>query len=596
MKKINILLICLLLTNFSCSFAQDVDKIPVKEGKKIEFFKFSGFKKQASDNNKTDIKKVKADKVQEAKVELPKEVKADKPARFNFKIKKKQELKKAEKPAVQIKNNDTNEKKYFNIFKKNNKKSTQIIQENQAPVIPEKTENAVEYEPKKIEKVQENDAALKVDSKTEIKMNDDKVQNVAIVQGAVASDKIISIDDCVKLALENHPALRSAMGNAEVYKTKIGQAWSNYFPKLSLDANYSRNDMLIANFAFPMQKYGLYNTPRIGADWMLFDFGKTKAQADVARKAYEAAESNVQMNVNDIIYNVKNAYYNLLFALQQEEVYSETVNDFELHLKQAKAYYDIGTKAKIDVMTAEYNLGKAKLDHIKSKNNIALAYAQVNNAMGLPEYSNYSISDKLDTWSYSVNFDEIIQKAYESRPELVAAKKKAEGSELLIRASKRAFAPNINAFGNYTLGGKTPGHDYGYQLGAGLNYTSTNLMLLKKQVDEAKATYKKDLADYETQKQSVYLDVKQAYIQLYNAQDSIPVAKLSMEQAKEQYDLASGRYKVGLGDAIELKDAENTYRNAQLDYYRTLLDYNVAAANIERVIGSPINHTDKSLL
>lgn len=75
---------------------------------------------------------------------------------------------------------------------------------------------------------------------------------------------------------------------------------------------------------------------------------------------------------------------------------------------------------------------------------------------------------------------------------------------------------------------------------------------------------------------------------MQDAKDSIPVAQLAMMQAKEQYDLASGRYKVGLGDAVELKDAENTYRQAQLEYYSNLMKYNIAAANLERVTGAPI--------
>ena len=88
--------------------------------------------------------------------------------------------------------------------------------------------------------------------------------------------------------------------------------------------------------------------------------------------------------------------------------------------------------------------------------------------------------------------------------------------------------------------------------------------------------------------------MKQAYIQFVNAKDSIPVAQLSMIQAKEQYDLAAGRYKVGLGNAIELKDAEVSYRDAQLNYYSVLTNYNVAAADLERVTGAPIDTAEKT--
>lgn len=495
------------------------------------------------------------------------------------------------------KNNPVSKKKNFfsflkiNTHKKAEKEIKPEIQEKQSSSENEKTEKIVN---KKLERVKESKGQS---SKGEVKVNlGEKSSDPTVVQGSVTTNKIISIDDCVKMALANHPAIKSAMSSTDIYKSKIAQAWSAYFPTFGLDANYSRNDSLISNFAFPNQKYGMYNTPRVTAQTLLFDFGKTKSLADISNKTYEASQDNLQLSINEVIFNVKKAYFNLLFTLQQEEVLSQTVKDFELHLKQAQAFYDIGTKAKIDVMTAEYNLGKAKLNYIKAKNAVALAYADINNAMGLPEYCNYTIVDKLESRAYKVDFNEIIKTAYGTRPELLAAKKKSEGSEILVKASIRAFTPDVVGFGNYTLGGKTPAYDHGYQLGAGLTYNTTNLFLLKKKVDEAKATYKKDLADYETTKQKVYLDVKQAYIDLYNAQDSIPVAKLSMKQAKEQYNLASGRYKVGLGDAIEIKDAENTYRSAQLDYYNTLLNYNVAAANLERVIGSPVKPSDESLL
>jgi outer membrane protein TolC len=108
-------------------------------------------------------------------------------------------------------------------------------------------------------------------------------------------------------------------------------------------------------------------------------------------------------------------------------------------------------------------------------------------------------------------------------------------------------------------------------------------------------TYKKDQADYEIQRQKVYLDVKQAFIQLRNSQQSIPVARSSMQVAQERYDLAAGRYKVGLGDAIELKDAQNELMSARLQYYNTLMQYHISAANVERVIGAPLSATEENL-
>ena len=194
-----------------------------------------------------------------------------------------------------------------------------------------------------------------------------------------------------------------------------------------------------------------------------------------------------------------------------------------------------------------------------------------------------------------MNVADLIDTAQSSRPSLLSAKKRMDAAEVAIRASKRAYTPNISAFGSYQYGGREVNSDYGYQAGVQMQYAGVNLMLLKKQVDEATATYKKAVADYEQEKQNVYLDVKSAYINLLNSFDSIRVAKLALQQAKEQQYQAFRRYQVGLGDAIEFKDSENTYLNAQLDYYSTLLQYNVNAAEIERVIGAPIHETDKEL-
>ncbi len=409
----------------------------------------------------------------------------------------------------------------------------------------------------------------------------------------------ISLKDCIKLAITHHPIIMSAISNAEIYKTKVGQAWSNYFPTLSAGVSYSRNDMFMtmggAMARMIPQKYNMFYVPNLSADMLLFDFGKTKAVADNAQKYYESARFDAETSIENVIYNVKVAYYNLLFAKLQKEVYAETVKDYELQLKQARAYYEIGKKPKIDVTYAEYNLGKAQLNEIKAKNTLELAAVELANAVGIPELSGVTLKDKLNTKEYIVDFPNLIETANSSRPSLLSAKKRMDASEIAIRAAKRAYTPNVNAFGSYQYGGREVNSDHGYQFGVQMQYSGVNLMMLKKQVEEATATYKKAVADYELEKQNVYLDVKSAYINLMNAYDSIRVAKLALQQAKEQQYQAFRRYQVGLGDAIEFKDSENTYLNAQLDYYSVVLQYNVNAAEIERVIGAPIKESDIEL-
>lgn len=409
----------------------------------------------------------------------------------------------------------------------------------------------------------------------------------------------VSLVDCIKLAITHHPAIMSAISNAEIYKTMVGQAWANYFPTLSAGVSYSRNDTLMtmsSSYARMMsQKYNMYYMPTISANLLLFDFGKTKSNADMATRTYESSRYDAETSIELVIYNVKVAYYNLVFAEIQKKVYEDTVKDFELQYKQAKAQYNIGRKAKIDVTTAEYNLGNAKVNLIKAKNTLELAAAELANAVGIPELENVVLKDQLNSKAYDVNFTDLLKTAQASRPALLSAKKLMDAAELNIRSAKRAFTPDLSAFGSYNQGGRQIDSDYGYQFGVQLNYNAINLMLLKKQVDQAKAEYKKAVADYEQQRQNVYLEVKSAYINLLNSHDSISVSKLALQQAKERQYQAFRRYQVGLGDAIEFKDAENSYLNAQLDYYSNLLSYNINAAELERVIGAPIKESEQDL-
>ncbi len=481
---------------------------------------------------------------------------------------------KSDKGKKKVKNN--NEKQVSEKKKVKNKKS-------------KKNKNGAN-EPKEREIILKHPA-----EKTENVPEADVFSSTAAVEGSVSTTRIISVDDCVKIALENNPSILSQLISKDIYKNQIAQAWSNYFPTLNASASYSRNDMLVTNFKFPMQKYNQWYTPNIGVNLLIYDFGKTGAQAGIAKKTYEASRETLQSSINDVVYQVKNAYYNQLFLQQQVQVYEDSVLQYQIHLEQAKAYYAIGSKAKIDVSTAELNLDNTKLTLVQAKNAVETGFAQLTNAMGVPEFEKFEIQDRLDKRRYDISFNESLKIACDQNPTLLAAKKKMEGSKLLVKSAKVAFLPDITGFGSYSRGGGEPSKDYGYQLGAQISYTNLNLLLLKQRVDEATLTYKKDQADYETQRQKLYLDVKQAYIQLKNAQESIPVARASMNVAKERYDLAAGRYKAGLGDAIEIKDAQITYQNAKLQFYNTLMQYHISAANLERVIGAPLTATEVNL-
>ena len=411
---------------------------------------------------------------------------------------------------------------------------------------------------------------------------------------------VFTLNNCIENAIKYNPGIQASIYNEDVYKSRIGQEWANFFPEITAGVNIARSGNKYIGggpYGGSMNQYitmGYF--PTVSADMMLFDFGKTKASADYAKRMHEAAKEDTKEYINTIIYGIKSTYFNILFAQAQVQVYEDTVKDYELQLNQAWGFYKYGTKPKVDVVTAEYNLGKAKLNLVKAKNVLEVTKAQLSQIMGMPEYTNYELSDQLTLNLFDITEKDALETALEVRPELISAKKSVDAAKYGMRAIRRGIAPNLNAYGSY---GNGIGNEYNVQsgqIGLELKYSNLNLLRLKKQYDEAHALYKQVKAQYDDVKHNVFYNVKKNYMELETAREAIVIAKLALDQAKEQYRQVTGRYKAGVGDAIELKDGENTYLNARLDFYNAMLNYNTVAASLEREIGLPLKLKPEKVL
>ena len=105
-------------------------------------------------------------------------------------------------------------------------------------------------------------------------------------------------------------------------------------------------------------------------------------------------------------------------------------------------------------------------------------------------------------------------------------------------------------------------------------------------VAEAKSNLYILKANEESLRQEILLDVRQAYLNLQAAEASIATAELASKQAKENLDLANGRYSAGVGSPIEVSDAFATYVTAQASYTTALANYKTAQASIEKAMGA----------
>ena len=198
---------------------------------------------------------------------------------------------------------------------------------------------------------------------------------------------------------------------------------------------------------------------------MLYDFGVTQNQATIKRLDYEAYKTTLAGTINDVIYQTKDAYYNLLYAFENKKVAEDTVNKFEMFYNQAKAFYEIGMNPKVDVTIAEVNLSNAKLQLIQADNAVNLAVARLNNIMGVPFIDRYNVQERLKYQPVDVSFNQSIEIAREARPELKLAELKVESAKQTLKLVKKSYFPTISVEGQYQRGGKSWNSNYGYYFG-----------------------------------------------------------------------------------------------------------------------------------
>ena len=423
-----------------------------------------------------------------------------------------------------------------------------------------------------------------------------KADEVAVIKGGVENSIDISLEECLKFALGNNPRIQAAMQDVFASDYRIRQTWASYFPQFGWQTGYTRIRQLQLSDVFRQNLvFNYFVLGQISASQMLYDFGVTQNQVTIRKLDNQGYKITLTGTVNDVICQVKQAYYNLQYAIEAKKVAEDMVAKYAAFYDQAKAFYTVGTKPKVDVTIAEVNLSNAKLTLIQAENAVDIAMAKLNNAMGLPYFNKYKINECLRYEPCDVTLESAIKIAQESRPEFQLAEVKVEEARQNVKLVKKSYFPQLSVEGQFQVGGRTPASNYGYNFGGYLNFPTINGMLIKNEIKEAKALHSKEQANAINTKNNIYYEVQESYFSLKEKKNKIPVAFLGMKQAKENYELSYGRYKVGVGNPVELKEAQVQYQNAQLTYYQTMYEYNTARATLEKVIGKNIANGEVEL-
>jgi outer membrane protein len=411
----------------------------------------------------------------------------------------------------------------------------------------------------------------------------------------------MTLDQLIQIALDNQPRIRSAQAALEGADARVGIAQAGYFPLISTTMTYNRQTFNQAGGVNP--NTGNVSARRVSDTSLnrqdftarfsqnVFDSFRREWRLQGARQDQNAAEFDLSTARQDVILNVQSAYYNYLLARRLVEVNEEAVRRNLQNLERAQGFFEVGTRPKIDVTRAQVDLANAELALVRARNSVAVTFAALNNAIGIPEHPFYRVSEALEVPPHTVQPEELVatleesvRTALDNRTEIRALRARIRSAEANLTLTKRNFLPSVSADANWNYRGQELPYAPNWLVGATLTVPVLNPPLFS-ELNEAAADLASAQATEEITTQNIVLEVQQSFVDLVSARERMRTAEVLLTQARENLELAQGRYQVGVGPLIDVTDAELALTQAESENIQAIVDFKLSEARLRKAMG-----------
>ena len=322
----------------------------------------------------------------------------------------------------------------------------------------------------------------------------------------------------------------------------------------------------------------------------LYTGGLVEGQIDVAKLGKTNAQEEILRVEQATKYSAIEGYYGLLAYQELQGVYHEAVDNLQGHLDNVQAQYNVGTKAKVDVLSSDVSLANAKTTALTADNAVAISESNLNNILGLPLETKLNLADhQLPFDTYNISLQEAMDYAMKYRPEVLQAAIAVQEAERSIDIADAGNKPTVAITGGNDWADNTfPGIDANkrsWKVAAGVTYNFYDGGATKAKVNQAKQDLLVARETEQKTRESVQLQVKQAYLNIRSAAQKVEETQTVVDQARENYRIQNIRYQAGVGINLDVLDAQLSLNQAQVNHIQALYDYNVGIAKLEQVMG-----------
>ncbi|MFA7325092.1 MAG: TolC family protein [Candidatus Kapaibacterium sp.] len=424
----------------------------------------------------------------------------------------------------------------------------------------------------------------------------------------------VSLDDAIKLALENNKQLKSAIYDVNKAEADVDEAYGHALPTVDLSANYTR-------YLEPMQFYisgDLFPSPdgstggagrfikassdnaidaRIDVSQTIFNSAVFRSISG-ADNYYDAAKLNMNVKVDELVFNVKSAYMQALLQKESYELVKASKTNAETSFKDIKTLFNEGLIGEYDMIRAEVQVENFAPQLISAENEYESAKNNLKVIMGMEPQVKIDLTDQLnsfkDDYSDEYKIEEIEDQILLVNPQLSALNMQEEVNKDFIAVYESEYLPTLSAFGNYSLQGQS--NDFNFptastsQVGLRFKMNLFSGLQTNARVEKAELDLKKTKTQTELVELSLKSQVKNLVKRIQSSQKQLEANTRNISQAQRGYDISKIRYEEGIGSLLEINDSDLALRTAKINNLRTKFELLISYAQLDQLLG---NYSDK---
>lgn len=416
-----------------------------------------------------------------------------------------------------------------------------------------------------------------------------------VARAAYAQAAELTLDQALREAHAHHPQLQAAHAQTDAAAARILEARASLLPQVNGSATYTRiegssSTTTSSGAVVSGIQGGNSYSFGLSASELLYDFGQTTGRWNAAKATFRSQEQSERAFGVQVGFTLRAAYFTAAAARSLVKVAQDNLQNQEAHLRQIQGFVEAGTRPEIDLAQARTDRANAKVQLINAEVAYDTDKALLNQAMGVERDTDYEVGEPAaaEVSGEDGSTDVLLAQALKERPDLLSLARQIEAQELTIRSVRGGYAPTLAASASLNeLGPALDDLRWGFRGLLTLNWQLFGGGITDAQVREARATSAVLRAQYELQRQQVRADVEQARLGVRAAKAAIEAAREAATNARVRLTLAEGRYQAGVGNIIELGDAQVALTSAAGQEVQAVFNLATARARLWQALGLP---------